>query len=127
MKITLFACLVFLISFNARAQAGQSMDSVAINGTTYKVGDQVQLGRGSGASGRFVFFEVGGMARSTNPDRNMMPANMAGLKVTIKKIKNWKTHGQQRIYFVTDGDTGINNGYLYIENAIRAGEVESIH
>lgn len=116
--------LIFIALASISISAHCQDTYTASTGVTYKIGDEVMLVRGAGAGGKFIYFQVGGMARSTNDELNMMPASMAGIKVRIKKIKNWKIQGQDRIYFVTPGRTGAENGYLFIENAIKAGEVE---
>jgi hypothetical protein len=113
----LFALIIF-----AQLAVAQN-EYKASNGITYKIGDQVELAKGTGANGKFINFQWGGILRDTDPDKNMMPANWQGVKTTIKKIKSLKVHGTEKTYFVVPADGG-SSGWLFIEDAIAACEIK---
>jgi hypothetical protein len=122
-KITIVLMVLF-ITVNANAQRVEKLDEYkASNGETYKVGDQVKLGRGSDDNGKFVYVNIGGWAVSTNPEANRLPASNAGLLVTIKKIKKYDGKRYKNVIF-TVGGGNITNYMLDIENAIATCEVE---
>lgn len=105
---------------------------VASNGITYKVGDEIKLGRGSDTNGRFVYINIAGwgaMAGATNnanynADQNRLGSANSGLIVTVKKIKKYNYKRYKGVYF-TIGGGNITNYSLDIENAIKTCEVEN--
>lgn len=115
-----FFMLAFILPFVVSAQKEEYKAS---NGRIYHVGDTITLSKGSGMNGVFTSFQVAGLARSTVPEQNYMPASMVGIKLIIKKIKNWPVAGQDRFYFVTQGHSAISNGWLFIEQAIGSCEI----
>lgn len=111
-------------------QNTNSTDSyTAANGKTYRVGDVVKMGRGSGANGDFIFLTMGGYGAiltydSRKPSGQLnISAGYAGLGVNIKKIKRYKFKGISKVYFVVGGGN-ITNYLLDIEQAIATCEVE---
>ena len=123
-KITLL--IVGILSLNlvqAQKKVEKLDEFTASNGITYKIGDEVKLGRGSDTNGKFVYANIGGWAVSTNPEENRLGAANAGLIVTIKKINKYNYKRQKGVYF-TVGGGNITNYILDIENAIKTCEVE---
>ncbi|MBC5840740.1 SHOCT domain-containing protein [Flavobacterium sp. F-380] len=115
-KITLL--LLFVSSFvNAQQRVSEYKAS---NGVTYKEGDTIQLGRGSGLQGTFVYLKIAGwMAGSTT----QIGSAYGGLNVEIKKIKKATFKGGDKVFFVVGGGN-ITNYSLEIEEAIATCEVK---
>jgi len=124
-KISLL--IIALLTLNI-AQAQKKVEKLkeytASNGITYKIGDDVKLGRGSDSNGKFIYVNIGGWAISANPEQNRLGAANSGLIVTIKKIKKYNYKRYKGIYF-TVGGGNITNYILDIENAIKTCEVEN--
>lgn len=124
-KITFL--IIAILTLNL-AQAQKKIEKLeeftASNGITYKIGDEVKLGRGSDTNGKFVYVNIGGWAISTNPEENRLGAANAGLLVTIKKINKYNHKRYKGVYF-TVGGGNITNYTLDIENAIKTCEVEN--
>ena len=116
-KITLL--LLFLTAF---ANAQRLDEYTASNGITYKEGDEIELNRGSGDNGRFVYVTIGGWAVSSNAYANQLPASNANINVVVKKIKKYDTKRLKAVIF-TVGGGNITNYILDIENAIAACEI----
>lgn len=121
-SIVLFLALLCVNSLSAQ-KTKKIEEYAATNGVTYKVGDEIKLGRGSDTNGRFVYVMMGGWAMSTNPEENRLGAANAGLLVTIKKIKKYNYKRFKGVYF-TVGGGNITNYLLDIENAIATCEIE---
>lgn len=87
------------------------------NGRTYKLGDTIQLGKGSGQNGMFLFFR-----QRMTPDTGAPQVHTikyTNSKMVLKKIKTREYGGNLKTILVVNP-----NGYeLYIENAIEAKEV----
>lgn len=124
MKKALFVALITLASVPVYAQSTTVTEYTASNGVTYKIDDNIPLGRGSGPTGKFAYVTVGGWAMSTNADNNMIGAAYAGTNVKLKRINvNTNKHrGFKKTTFVVGGGN-ITNYYLDIEGAIAACEV----
>jgi len=112
--ITLILCLVSLISYSQRVD-----EYTADNGITYKEGDTIKLGRGSGLQGTFVHLQMGGWMAGS---QTQIGANYANLAVEIKKIFTRKLKGTEKTYFVVGGGN-ITNYNLMIDEAIQTCEV----
>ncbi|MBC7847269.1 MAG: SHOCT domain-containing protein [Flavobacterium sp.] len=111
--------LLLLVSGFVNAQENLK-EYVASNGITYKVGDMVLLGRGSGGQGTFVYLKIAGwMAGSST----QIGSAYSGLNVEIKKIKKQKFKGAEKIVF-TVGGGNITNYSLEIEEAIGSCEIK---
>jgi len=116
--------LLTLNSLHAQKKREKMTEFTASNGITYKIGDEIKLGRGSDTNGKFVYVNIGGWAVSTNPEQNRLGAGNAGLIVTIKKIIKYNYKRYKGIYF-TVGGGNITNYILDIENAIATCEIEN--
>ena len=125
MKNCIFTTLLFLtVIFSANAQKADNLEEyTASNGVVYKVGDEIKLGRGSGANGRFVYVTIGGWAQSMNPEQNALPPGNVGLVVTVKKIKKYDSKRYKKVLFIVGGGN-ITNYNLDIESAIAECEIE---
>jgi hypothetical protein len=125
-KKTLFSILTFLfMSFFSYGQMFDLLDEyVASDGVTYKIDDEIKLGKGSGKNGVFVYVNIGGWAVSSDPEYNHLGAANSGLLVTIKKIKQFDTKRFKGVVFVVGGGN-ITNYNLNIEEAISTMEIES--
>ena len=103
----------------------------ASNGITYKVGDTITLGRGSGMNGHFEYLQMGGFYNSMaamngnyNQVNSSLDRNFSGMNIVVKKIKTAKDkRGTNKTYFVIGGGN-ITNYYLMIEDAIATCEVK---
>ena len=133
MKLRYFASIIFLISTSIYAQKTIKLkEYTGSNGVTYKIDDDIKLGRGSDTNGRFVYVNMGGWyqyAAATNnanynANNNRLPASNAGLIVTIKKIKKYNYKRYKGVFF-TVGGGNITNYVIDIENAILTCEVEN--
>jgi hypothetical protein len=110
---------LFAVFFTAKSQ-DKLEEYKASNGITYKVGDNVLLGKGSGIQGTFVYLRIAGWAMGSNMQ---IGSAYAGLNVDIKKIKTGKFKGVEKVYF-TVGGGNITNYSLDIEAAIESCEVK---
>ena len=123
-KITfLIITLLTLNLSQAQKRVEKLKEFTASNGTTYKIGDEIKLGRGSDTNGKFVYVNIGGWAISTNAEENRLGAANAGLLVTIKKIKKYNYKRYKGVY-LTVGGGNITNYIINIENAIATCEIK---
>ena len=111
--------LLLLVSGVVNAQENLK-EYVASNGITYKVGDMVLLGRGSGGQGTFVYLKIAGWMAGSE---TQIGSAYSGLNVEIKKIKKQKFKGAEKIIF-TVGGGNITNYSLEIEEAISSCEIK---
>lgn len=89
----------------------------AKNGRTYKLGDTIQLGKGTGQNGAFLFFRQKLLVDTGEPQAHTV--KFTNVKMVLKQIKTRSEYGASRVYFIV-------NPYRYnidIENAIEAKEV----
>ena len=129
-KILILACTVVALIFNAQ-QIQKSQVYAASNGITYKVGDTITLGKGSGMNGHFAYVQMGGFFNamaSMNGNYSDVSAgldrNYAGTNLVVKKIKTFKDkRGTNKTHFVVGGGN-ITNYNLMIEDAIYTCEVK---
>lgn len=111
--------LLLAISFSGNAQEKLN-EYTASNKITYKEGDMITLGRGSGLQGTFVYLKIAGwMAGGTT----QIGSAYSGLNVEIKKIKKFKFKGAEKTVF-TVGGGNITNYSLEIEEAIASCEIK---
>lgn len=118
MKRLILIALIFV----SISSFGEKMESYkASNGITYKVGDEIKLGKGSGQNGMFIYLILGGMYKSGQPE---IPASYSGLTAVIRKIKSLESM-QGKIVFIVHVDIPMNiaNYELDIENAIKSCEI----
>lgn len=124
-KITLLT--IILLTFhiaNGQKKREKLEEYTASNRITYKIGDEIKLGRGSDTNGKFVYVKIGGWAVSTNPENNRLGAANAGLIVTVKKINKYNYKRYKGVY-LTIGGGNITNYTMDLENAISTCEVEN--
>lgn len=132
-KITFL--LITILTFNltiAQNKVEKLNEYTASNGITYKIGDEIRLGRGSDTNGRFVYVNMAGWLAAAsatndanyNANQNRLGAVNAGLIVTVKKIKKYNSKRYKGVFF-TIGGGNITNYSLDIENAIKTCEVEN--
>lgn len=99
----------------------------ANNGVTYNVGDTIMLGNGSAPTGEFQYVQLGGLSatavynQNKGPDQFNISRNYSGFAVKIQKIKTLKQGVNQKTYFVVK--LGINTCYVYIDDALKFGEI----
>ena len=122
MKKLLLGVAFFAITFVMAQKVQKLQEYKASNGVVYKVGDNIKLGRGSGANGDFVYVTLGGWGMVAEGKVTPLPPSNAGLVVTIKKIKKYDYKHYKGVYF-TIGGGNITNYNLDIENAIATGEI----
>lgn len=99
----------------------------ASNGINYKVGDIINLNKGSAPNGDFVYLSFGGwgaaLLMSENGSVDAIGKAYAGLAVSLKKIKKTKFKGVEKVMF-TVGGGNITNYILDIESAIETCEIK---
>jgi hypothetical protein len=123
MKKLLLLGIMSFVFVSVNAQKVEKLNEFkASNGVTYKVGDQIKLGRGSGANGAFVYVTIGGWGMVASGKVTPLPPSDAGLIVTIKKIRKYNYKHYKGVYF-TVGGGNITNYNVDIENAIATGEI----
>jgi hypothetical protein len=118
--------LFFFLFFTVELNAQQLEMYTASNGKTYKIGDEIKLGRGSGQNGTFVCLTLGGWGAVVNAGSNMptIPSNYSGMVATIKKIKKIETQQGKVIFSVFLKKTmNTTNFNLDIEDAIITCEI----
>lgn len=113
--------LLLLLAIFSYGNAQEKINEyTASNKVTYKEGDMITLGRGSGIQGTFVYLKIAGwMAGGTT----QIGSAYAGLNVEIKKIKKYKFKGAEKTVF-TVGGGNITNYSLEIEEAIGSCEIK---
>jgi hypothetical protein len=97
----------------------QNLDEYkASNGITYRKGDTVRLGVGSGVNQRFIYMQLGGL--SSEPyDYYVKYLNSYGI---VKKVKMGGISGMKKpMLYVKVGHNTYN---IYLEDAIAACEVK---
>lgn len=117
MKKIILLLLLFTGFVNAQDRLTEYKAS---NGITYKDGDKIQLGRGAGGQGTFIYLKVAGWMAGTD---TQVGSAYSGLNVEIKKIKKQTFKGAEKIIF-TVGGGNITNYTLEIEDAIASCEIK---
>jgi hypothetical protein len=124
---TLFIALLASIPMLVSAQ--KKTEYLASNGKTYRIGDTVILNRGSSPMGNFMYVQFGGWGKLLTHDsgkgveQDDLGRAYAGVGAVIKKIRNEKFRGIDRIVF-TVGLGTITNCDMFIEDAIATCEIK---
>lgn len=124
-KIT--AALILVLSLNlvyGQKSIEKLSEYTASNGITYRIGDDIKLGRGTGMHGNFKFVNNAGTGYITKHENHQLGASFASVIMTIKKIKRHNTKKQKGIIFSVSG-IEVWNCALDIENAIASCEIEA--
>lgn len=132
--ILLFTLLVSAASFsqdtlryeqlkNAESRPSGKYDAyVSADGRIYTPGDTIDIGQPSGTNGRFVHLQkvdVAGTVYVVGPEAVNTHVILKSIRVGGTKRSGWK------VSFQTKGMTFVDNYFLYIEDAIASGEVDS--
>ncbi len=117
MKKLMFVLLI-LCSFNSYSQ--KLKEYKASNGITYHVGDSVVMGAASGDNDYYVYMW---MTSALAKGQGIRGRAYIDTPVIIKKIKNFKVRGEEKVMFLVGGGN-ITNYTLDIENAISACEIK---
>lgn len=102
---------------------GQFDTYVSKDGSIYKVGDKIQFATPSGTNGKFVTIQkvdIAGTVYVVGAEAINTSAEIKKIRVTGNKRAGYK------ISFQTKGMTGVDNYFVYIEDAIFMGEVKSL-
>lgn len=115
--------LLLFVGLGVKAQ--KLTEYKAVNGITYKIGDTVLIGKGSGTDGKYVYMALGGKAGyivyKSGATINVS-AGFNGIKVIIVSMKNYKLGtGSKTFFFLDAGNKTIFT--LIIDDAISACEV----
>ena len=92
----------------------------ASNGVTYKKGDVIIMGEGSGDNDQYLYMWI---TSALNKGGEIKTQAYNGVGVTIKKIKKFKDKRTKKILFLVGGGN-ISNYTLDIENAIESCEIK---
>ncbi|MCK0126914.1 SHOCT domain-containing protein [Gelidibacter sp. F2691] len=92
----------------------------ASNGITYKIGDDVIMGIGSGNNDQYVYMWI---TSALAKGGEIKSRAYNGYPVTIKKIKRFKDKKTEKVLFLVGGGN-ISNYTLDIENAIESCEIK---
>ncbi len=115
--------LLLVILFSGTIALGQPSENLneykASNGVTYKVGENLKLGYGSGQNGDFVYLTMEGWGYGVSS----VGSGNASTEATIKKIKKYSSEKRGTKVLFTLGAGNITNYSLDIEGAINSCEV----
>lgn len=119
-KITFLLITILTVNFTtAQSKVEQLTEYKASNGITYKIGDDIILGQGSGVNGAFVYIRMAGWMGG-----GQVQSFQSGTYAVIKKItKNNRKRFKKVVFTIGAGD--ITNYSLDIEDAIKTCEVEN--
>jgi hypothetical protein len=122
-NLTFLILVVFTITVAIGQKASEKLEKyTASNGITYEIGDQIQLGKGSGTNGEFVYINRGGSVNGNNSQNKGVGSANAGLLFTIKKMNKYNFRRIQGVYLtLKKGKKAIYT--LDLENAIVNCEV----
>jgi hypothetical protein len=107
---------------NGLVDKGQYTSYIAKDGSTYNVGDKIKFGTPSGVNGKFVTIQKFDI---------MLNVYVVGAEAinTSAEIKKFRVTGTKRagykVQLQTKGMTGIDNYFVYLEDAILIGEIKS--
>lgn len=92
------------------------------DGSEYKIGDRVEFGTPSGVNGKFVTIQKVDLAGTVY----VVGAEAINTSAAIKKIRiTGNKRAGYKVSFQTKGMTGVDNYFVYIEDAILVGEIKS--
>jgi hypothetical protein len=120
--------LLIVATFAIYAHAQTVSQYKALNGVSYKVGDTVKLGTGSGDNGSFACLFLSGWNAAIGYDQNgagshfSLTSDYANKPMVIQKIDWYYAKGVKHYYFIV-GDEGNNDYNLYIDAAVKTHEV----
>lgn len=111
-----------LVASNALAQ-GEKLDSItASNNVTYRVGNDIVLGLGSGINGSYVYvYTAPGFTESIK-----LPSGWSDYKMRIKSIRQMGTKKRGYKTILVLGGGNIVNYWMELEAAIKTGELQRI-
>jgi hypothetical protein len=95
---------------------------ISKDGRIYSPGDTIDIGTPSGTNGKFVHLQkvdVAGTVYIVGPEAVNTHVILKSIRVGGTKRSGWK------VSFQTKGMTFVDNYFLYIEDAITVGEVDS--
>lgn len=113
--------ILLLMAFSGLQAQQKLAEYTASNGITYKEGDTITMGRGSGSQGSFVYYQMGGWAAGMGD--NSLPAIHSSTNVTVRKIRKAKMKGIEKVWFAVRGGN-ITDYNLFIEDAIATCEIK---
>ena len=133
MKKLIYTSLLLIFTFSLNAQTlnysdlssgkkpkGKFQTYISKNGITFNVGDKVNIGNPSSATGDYKYIScMDAMGTIYKLD-----ANIANNKSEIKKIYTQKRNGEIKAAFATIA-TGVSKYYFYIEEALENGEIKT--
>ena len=133
MKKLIYSSLLLIFTFSLNAQTlnysdlssgtkpkGKFQSYTSKNGEIYNVGDEIEIGKPSGANGNYVYIsEMDAMGTIYK-----VKEGIADNKSEIKKIYVRKTRGEFKAAFASTS-TGVSKYYYFIEDAIKSGEIKS--
>jgi hypothetical protein len=108
---------------SGRVKKGEYTSYVAKDGSVFNVGDKITLGSPSGVNGRFVHLtkvDIAGTIYQVGPEAVNTSCEIKKIRLDGNERRGFKAA------FRTKGFTGIDNYFLWIEDAIVAGEVKSL-
>ena len=114
--------ILILLLIPLLTQAQKITSYKAANGITYRIGDTVRLGKGSGDNGSFLYIEQKGMPFPSPRPSPGLPKSFTNSGVIIKNIKNDSVNGINKCLFMVSAG-GPFRFSVYIDDAILACEV----
>jgi hypothetical protein len=107
---------------SATVTGGKFESYLSKDGTTYKVGDFLDIGLPSGTNGRFVLIQQIDIAGNIL----VVGSNAINTHCEIKKIRVVGNKRQgYKVQLQTKGSSSIDNYFFNLEDAIVAGEIKS--
>ena len=133
MEKLIYTSLIFLITFSFNAQTlnysdlnsgtkpkGKFQSYTTKNGEIFNVGDEIEIGIPSGATGNYIYItEMDAMGTIYK-----VKEGIVGKKSEIKKINARKNNKEFKAVFASVS-TGVSKYYYFIEDAIKSGEIKS--
>jgi len=101
---------------------GKYLSYVSKDGRIYLPGDTINIGMPSGTNGRFIHLQKMDLAGTVY----IIGAEAVNTHIILKKIRVGGTkRSGWKVSFQTKGMTAVDNYFLYIEDAITTGEIDS--
>ncbi|WP_461303822.1 SHOCT domain-containing protein [Aureisphaera sp.] len=121
--ITILFILFIILQSTAQKKIEKLKEYKATNGVTYKIGDTLQLGKGSGQNGIYDFIHSTGLAVATSGKAQPLDAvNTKFTFVKVKKIKEYNSKHYKGV-IMTVGVKHLTNHLIYVEEAIESCEI----